>query len=161
MVVNQQKMPNKHKGRTPVEVLSQSEASHQSQKSKSTDRVSNTSQREGKRKAPVAQNTEPFGVANKTGRSNQRKLGIGKSDTNLSFSAKGNQIFQKIVGSQQDGVGPTYHNEVFTFETDMAQLTEPGSKANPSSSIKNSHQTLKLCYPSQPRKVSATVINCD
>ena len=74
MVVNWQKMPNKHKGRTSVEVLSQSEASHQSQKSKSTDRVSDTSQREGKRKAPVAQNTEPFRVADKTGRSNQRKL---------------------------------------------------------------------------------------
>ena len=147
-------MPNKHKGRTPVEVLNQSEASHQSQKSKSTDRVSDTSQQEGKRKAPVAQNTKPFGVADKTGRSNQGKLGIGKSDTNLSFSAKGNQIFQKIVGSQkmvgsqQDGVGPTNHNEVFTFETDMAQLTEPGSKANPSSSIKKSHQTNKPCYPS-------------
>ena len=130
MVVNRQKMPNKHKGRSSVEVLSQSEASHQSQKSKSTDRVSDTSQREGKRegkrKAPVAQNTEPFRVADKTGRSNQRKLGTGKSDTNLSFSANGNQIFQKIVGSQkmvgsqQDGVGLTDHNEVFTFGTDMA-----------------------------------------
>ena len=92
-------MPNKHKGRTSIEVLDQSKASHQSQKSKSTDRVSDTRQREGKRKAPVAQNTEPFRVADKTGRSNQRKLGTGKSDTNLSFSAKGNQIFQKIVGS--------------------------------------------------------------
>ena len=131
MVVNRQKMPNKHKGRTSVEVLNQSEASHQSQKSKSTDRVSDTSQREGKRKAPVAQNTEPFRVADKTGRSNQRKLGTGKSDTNLSFSTNGNQIFQKIVGSQkmvgsqQDGVGPIDHNEVFTFGKDMAQLTEP------------------------------------
>ena len=118
-------MPKKHKGRTSVEVLNQSEASHQSQKSKSIDRVSDTSQREGKRKAPVAQNTEPFRVADKTGRSNKRKLGTGKSDTNLSFSTNGNRIFQKIVGSQQDGVGPIDHNEVFTFGTDMAQLTEP------------------------------------
>ena len=118
-------MPNEHKGRTSVEVLSQFEASHQSQKSKSTDRVFDTSQQEGKRKAPVAQNTEPFRVANKTDRSSQRKLGTDKSDTNLSFSTNGNQIFQKIVGSQQDGVGPTDHNEVFTFGTDMAWLTEP------------------------------------
>ena len=101
MVVNRQKMPNKHKGRTPVEVLSQSKASHQSQSSKSTDRMSDTSQQEGKRKAPVAQNMEPFRVDDKTSKSNQRKLGIGKSHTNMSFSAKGNQIFQKIVGSQK------------------------------------------------------------
>ena len=100
-------------------------------------------------------------MADKTGRSNKRRYGAGKSHKNLSSSAKGNQIFQKIVGSQRDGMGRTEHNKVFTFGAGMAQLIKPSSKASPSSSIRQSHQTHKPCTLSQPRKVSAIVINSD
>ena len=58
-------------------------------------------------------------------------------------------------------MGPIEHNKVFTFGASMSQLIEPNSKASPSSSIKQSHKTHKSCTPSQPRKVSAIVINCD
>nr|POE58734.1 hypothetical protein CFP56_59086 [Quercus suber] len=69
MVVNRRRKANKFKGRMPVEEVSQTETSNQSQSNRAADRKPDTSQREGKRKASVVQSTEPIRVADKTGRS--------------------------------------------------------------------------------------------